>query len=60
MKKFYVGQRVRVGGSKGLIMTITSIKGVDMVLECPGCVFYFHNGDCTLIPISGYEQLSLF
>lgn len=60
MKKFNVGQRVRIGGSKGCIMTVSEINGKDMVLVDENSTFYFHDGDCTLIPVKDYEQLSLF
>ena len=60
MKNFIVGQRVRVGGSRGPIMTISQIKGKDMVLVDESSTFYFHDGDCSLIPVQSYEQLRLF
>lgn len=59
MRNYRVGQRVRVGGSKGGIMTITEINGKDMVLVDEGSTFYFHEGDCSLIPVQSYEQLHL-
>ena len=55
-----VGQRVRVGGSKGCIMTVTEINGNDMVLKDESSTFYFHKGDCVLISVKEYEQLCLF
>lgn len=60
MKSYRVGQRVRVGGSKGCIMTITEINGDDMVLKDGSCTFYFHKEDCALLPVKEFEQLCLF
>lgn len=58
--KHYVGERVRIGGSKGCIMTITEINGDDMILVDGNSTFYYHNGDCALIHYKEYEQLCLF
>lgn len=55
---FYVGQCVKVGGSRGAVMVITSINGDDIVLKDfnDDCTFYYHLGDCSLIPFD-YEPL---
>lgn len=58
--KYRVGQRFLVGGKYGSIMTISEINDSYIVLVEPNCTFYFHEGDCPLIPVKDYEQLSLF
>ena len=61
--KYQIGQKVKVGGTKGGIMTISEIKpNGEMTLIEENCTFYYHPGDCALIPIKEqhYEQLTLF
>lgn len=60
--KFKVGQRVRIGGCRGCIMTISEINGDDMTLTDDNSTFYYHKDDCSLSLVKEiyYEQLSLF
>lgn len=57
-----VGDKFRIGGKLGCVMTVFAINGTDVIFKDDSghCTFYYSPGDCALVPYRDFEQLSLF